>query len=331
MKVLSLFDWISCGYEALLRAWIPIDKYYASEIDNNAITVALKNHPDIEEIWDVTQLKWEDYQWVDLIIWGSPCQWFSMAGKMLNFNDPRSKLFFEFVRLVKEVKPKYFLLENVKMKKEFIEVINGQLWWIQPTLIDSALVSAQNRKRLYWFWELQEDGSYKKIDIPQPEDKGITLKDILQEDVDEKYILSQKQVDMIANWWWFEDPIATIKWPDDKMWTLTTHCGKMSNWIKLIRWRPIMPYEPGHRRLQYKTYTEKCPTLTTTCASGDQKNVVLNGDIIRKLTPIECERLQTLPDNYTEWISDSKRYFALGNWWTVDVIAYIFKQIKQNG
>ena len=294
MKILSLFDWISCGYEALLRAWIPIEKYYASEIDKNAITVALKNHPDIEEIWDVTKLKWEDYQWVDLIIWGSPCQWFSMAGKMLNFNDPRSKLFFEFVRLVKEAKPKYFLLENVKMKKEFIEVINGQLWWIQPTLIDSALVSAQNRKRLYWFWELQEDGSYKKIDIPQPEDKGITLKDILQEDVDEKYILSQKQVDMIANWWWFEDPIATIKWPDDKMWTLTTHCGKMSNWIKLIRWRPIMPYEPGHRRLQYKTYTEKCPTLTTNCASGDQKNVVLNGDVIRKLTPIECERLQTL-------------------------------------
>lgn len=124
MKVLSLFDGIACGYVALERAWIPIDVYYASEIDKYAIQVALKNHPDIIQVGDVCEVKWKDYQWVDLIIGGSPCQGFSMAGKMLNFNDPRSKLFFEFVRLVKEIKPKYFLLENVKMKKEFIEVIN---------------------------------------------------------------------------------------------------------------------------------------------------------------------------------------------------------------
>lgn len=328
MKVLSLFDWIACGYEALNRAWIPIEVYYASEIDKHAIKVATTNHPDIIEIGDVCEVKWEDYQWVDLVIGWSPCQWFSMAGKMLNFNDPRSKLFFEFVRLVKEVKPKYFLLENVKMKKDFINIINEQLWGITPIEINSALVSAQNRKRLYWVGKLQEDGTYTKVEIPQPEDKWITLKDILQEDVDEKYILTQKQVDMIANWGWFEDPIASIKWPDDKMWTLTTHCGKMSNGIKLIRWRPIMPYEPGHRRLKYTTYIDKCPTLTTTCASGDQKNVVLNGDVIRKLTPIECERLQTLPDNYTSAASDTQRYIQLWNGWTCDIIAHIFSYLK---
>ena len=126
MKILSLFDWMACWYEALVRAWIKIDKYYASEIDKYAIQIATKNHPDIIEIWDVCNVKWEDYQDIDLLIWGSPCQWFSMAWKMLNFDDPRSKLFFEFVRLLKEIKPKYFLLENVKMKKEWQDIRIGE-------------------------------------------------------------------------------------------------------------------------------------------------------------------------------------------------------------
>jgi len=328
MKVLSLFDGIACGYEALKRAWISFTHYYASEIDKHAITVATTNHPDIIEMGDVNDWQTWPLDWIDLIFGGSPCQWFSMAGKMLNFNDPRSALFFKFVDIVKYYKPKYFLLENVKMKKDFINIINEQLWWITPIEINSSLVSAQNRKRLYWVGKLQDDGTYAKVEIQLPEDKWITLKDVLLEEVDEKYILSQKQVDMIANWWGFEDPIANIKWPDDKMGTLTTHCGKMSNWIKLIRWRPIMPYEPGHRRLKYTSYIDKCPTLTTTCASGDQKNVVLNGDIIRKLTPVECERLQTLPDNYTSAVSDTQRYIQLGNGRTVDVIAHIFSYLK---
>lgn len=327
MKVLSLFDGIACGYEALKKAWISFTHYYASEIDKHAITVATTNHPDIIEMGDVNDWQTWPLDWIDLIFGGSPCQWFSMAGKMLNFNDPRSALFFKFVDIVKYYKPKYFLLENVKMKKDFIDIINEQLWWITPIEINSSLVSAQNRKRLYWVGKLQDDGTYAKVEIQLPEDKWITLKDILLEEVDEKYILSQKQVDMIANWWGFEDPIASIKWPDDKMGTLTTHCGKMSNWIKLIRWRPIMPYEPGHRRLKYTSYTDKCPTLTTTCASGDQKNVVLNGDIIRKLTPVECERLQTLPDGYTESIPDTARYIALWNWWTVEVVSHIFRNL----
>ena len=123
-----------------------------------------------------------------------------MAGKMLNFSDPRSKLFFEFVRLVKEVKPKWFLLENVKMKKEYIEVINENLWGITPTEINSNLVSAQNRVRLYWVGKLQEDGTYTKVEIAQPEDEHVMLEDILEKEVDSKYILTPAQIEMIANW-----------------------------------------------------------------------------------------------------------------------------------
>ena len=183
MRVLSLFDGIACWYEALQRAGIKIDKYYASEIDKYAIQIATKNHPDIIEIWDVCKVKWEDYQDIDLLIWWSPCQWFSVAGKMLNFNDPRSKLFFEYVRILRECKPKYFLLENVKMKKEWQNIISWELW-VEPIEINSSLVSAQNRRRLY------------RTNIPsisQPKDKWILLKDILEENVDEKYYYSAER------------------------------------------------------------------------------------------------------------------------------------------
>lgn len=225
MKVLSLFDWMACWYEALVRAWIKIDKYYASEIDKYAIQIALKNHPDIIEIWDVCNVKWEDYQDIDLLIWGSPCQWFSVAGKMLNFNDPRSKLFFEYVRLLNEIKPKYFLLENVKMKKEWQDIISSALW-VQPIEINSSLVSAQNRKRLY------------RTNIPnvsQPKDKGIILKDILQENVDEKYYYSAERWNRILAWKYdivkrLEDAqkkcntITTVWWGNHEKKILVSHC-----------------------------------------------------------------------------------------------------------
>ena len=374
MKVLSLFDWIACGYEALLRAWIPVEKYYASEIDKYAIQVAMKNHPDIIQIGDVCEVKWEDYQDIDMIIGWSPCQWFSMAGKMLNFNDPRSKLFFEFVRLVKECKPKFFLLENVKMKKEFIAVINEQLWWITPTEINSALVSAQNRKRLYWVWKLQDDWTYTKVEIPQPEDRWILLKDILLDyvepkyDVSEKhtiamknarssgelnlpnpewkcwtiiawyyktpqdgpyilkdYILTDEQVEMIGNWKGYERPLENIKWPEDKMGTLTTHCGKMSNGIKLVK-TPCGTQLGNSKKFWNSFWSEKAYTLRACNPNGVIESV--SPPKIRKLHHIECERLQTLKDWFTEGVSDTQRYKALGNWWTVEVISYIFRNLK---
>jgi DNA-cytosine methyltransferase len=149
MNVLSLFDGISCGRVALERAGLKVDNYLASEIDKHAIKIAQKNYPDTRQLGDVRELNGKHWPPIDLLLGGSPCQGFSLAGKGLNFNDKRSKLFFEFVRLLGECKPKYFLFENVKMKQEYQDVISACLG-VQPIMIDSALVSAQSRKRLYW-------------------------------------------------------------------------------------------------------------------------------------------------------------------------------------
>ena len=180
MKVLSLFDGMACGRIALEQLGIPIEKYYASEIDKYAIQVAQANYPDIIQVGDVCDLDPKDYMDVDLIQAGSPCQGFSMAGKQLAFDDPRSALFFEFIRLLKAIKPKYFLLENVKMKKEFLQIISEQvsacypeiIFGIEPIFINSSLVSAQSRQRYYWT---------NIPSIQQPEDRGIVLKDILED------------------------------------------------------------------------------------------------------------------------------------------------------
>lgn len=179
MNILSLFDGISCGQIALERACIKIDNYYSSEIDNNAIKVTQYNYPNTIQIGDVTKIKYKDNKLytekgiyenkIDLLIGGSPCQGFSNAGKMLNFKDERSMLFFEYVRLLNEVKPKYFLLENVKMKKEWQDIITRYLG-VEPIEINSSLVSGQNRVRLYW------------TNIPNvkpPQDKKIMFKDII--------------------------------------------------------------------------------------------------------------------------------------------------------
>ena len=204
LKVLSLFDGMSCGQLALQRLGIEVSTYYASEIDKYAIEVCQANFPETIQVGDVCNLKTEDFQDIDLILAGSPCQGFSFAGKQLAFDDPRSALFFEFIRMLKGIKPKYFLLENVKMKQQFQDVITEQVSacypdfqggdlfgnQIKPILINSALVSAQNRQRLYWT---------NIPNIEQPEDKGIVLKDILEEYPEEKYKLSDAKVDRVLN------------------------------------------------------------------------------------------------------------------------------------
>lgn len=325
MKVLSLFDGMACWYEALKRAWIPIEKYRASEIDKYAIQIATKNHPDIIEIWDVCNVNWADYD-VDLLIWWSPCQWFSVAGKRLNFDDPRSKLFFEYVRILKECQPKYFLLENVVMKKEWVDIISSALW-VQPIKINSSLVSAQNRKRLY------------RTNIPsvsQPKDKGILLKDILEDEVDEKYYYSQGRWEKLLVWKY--DIVKRLENIDGKCNTLTTVGGgimkrkSVSEWIKIKQatklwyivaneWDGISLAYPSSTTRRWRVIHQKSATLT---ASWDEW---VYNKVIRKLTPTEYERLQTLEDWYTAWVSDSQRYKMLWNWWTVDVIAHIFRFI----
>lgn len=380
MKVLSLFDGISCGRVALERAGIPVETYYASEIDKYAIQIAQKNYPDTIQIGDVTQIDFTKFAGrVDLVIGGSPCQGFSFAGKQLNFDDPRSKLFFEFVRAIREIKPKYFLLENVKMKKEYEDVITEQLG-VKPIEINSALVSAQNRKRLYW------------TNIPgvcQPVDKGILLKDIVHEfcgDIidSDKYYLNEKNLLHCTRKFGSKAPDLTGK---DKSNTITAAMGMGGGNIPFMFHeleKYIVPFDKtlqilekevekgkiGYFRKDSQANRVYCIHGKAVCLCGDagggaakmgqylfgcitpdrvekrqngqrfndgykfytltaqdQHGVLVEG-YIRKLTPIECERLQTLPDNYTAGVSDSQRYKALGNGWTVDVIAHIFNGLK---
>ena len=352
ITVLSLFDGMSCGRLALERAWIPVASYYASEIDRYAIQVSKKNYPSIIHIGDVSKCEYrhmsgsKKHQWyyllgepnsdplctnmrrtdIDLLIGGSPCQWFSNAGKGLNFEDPRSKLFFEFVRILKEAHPRYFLLENVPMKEERIKIINQHLGGIQPMVINSSLVSAQSRERLYRVGKRVGD-RYKMIYIPLPEDKKLTLKDILQDKVEESYYINQEKVQNTdtkqAN---FLKKIllnihpsgkgmnGNVYNPEHKSPTLTTNKGE---WIKIIQL-------PRGNNI-WGIIADKTPTLSANL--WQHNNLLQEWYRVRRLTPIECERLQTLPDNYTEWVSNTQRYKMLGNGWTVDVIAHIFREM----
>lgn len=299
MNVLSLFDGISCARLALDRAGIKYDKYYASEIDKYAIQVAMKNYPDTIQLGDVTQIDFSKLENIGLICAGSPCQGFSFAGKQLNFNDPRSKLFFEFVRAVKTLRPKYFLLENVKMKKEHQDVISDLLG-VAPVKINSSLVSAQNRERLYW----------ANFPISQPEDKGILLEDIIEKgEVDR-----QKSFCLDANYF---------------------KGGNLKQYFEKHRRQLVFNYSSsgrGNGRVEGRfTVAKKSLTLTAAGASSRALTGVIKTKPIlswRKLTVKECERLQTIPDGYTEGISNSQRYKCLGNAWTVDVVAHILKGIK---
>jgi site-specific DNA-cytosine methylase len=277
MNVLSLFDGMSCGQIALNRLGIKYDNYFASEIDEYAIKVTQHNYPETIQIGDVLNVKGSDLPQIDLMFGGSPCQGFSFAGKRLNFDDPRSKLFFEFVRLRDELKPKYFLLENVKMKKEYEDVITEHMG-VKPIRINSKLVSAQSRERLYW------------TNIPgieQPEDKGILVKDIID------YTTKHKSL---------------------------TEKGIKSQ----------LYYAKNYKA------TGKSPTLTRELAHGWGKNITpkcyveikaITGED-RLFSPLECERLQTVPDNYSSIVSNTQRFNLLGNGWTVDVITHIFKNIE---
>ena len=448
MNVLSLFDGMSCGRIALDRLGIEVDNYYASEIDKYAIAVAKENYPDTIHVGDITQLDPKDFQDIDLVLAGSPCQGFSFAGKQLAFDDPRSALFFEFIRLLKAIKPKYFLLENVRMKQQYIDVITQQVSEcypdhegndlfdskIEPILINSALLSAQSRQRLYW------------TNIPhvkQPEDLGIVLKDILEDEVEEHYLAGKNllenyqggnqlnpnyksQANTIhdknkksgvicagthgyANGYVETKPKQVGKVKDGgqgnriystngKSSTLSAQSGGTAgNGNTLIETKPkqvgIASDINGHDILKRVYSPEgKSPTLNTMGGGNREPKVAVENRIVvdperkrliiaeanekgytiiedgdcfdinypnsktrrgrkmkykcnaltpsaqeymhfkdltwRKLTPLECERLQTVPDNYTASVSNTQRYKMLGNGWTVEVICHILKNME---
>ena len=429
MNVLSLFDGMSCGRIALERLGIPIDNYYASEIDKYAIQVSQANYPDIIQVGDVTELDTSTLPKIDLIMGGSPCQGFSFAGKQLAFDDPRSALFFEFVRCVEELKPKYFLLENVRMKKEYLDVISEYMG-VEPIMINSALVSAQNRVRFYW------------TNIPgieQPEERGIVLRDILETQTNEQPVKDtkrnqrhyrnddEKSLCMTATMYKGagnngmtlvketydtpkqvgtavdikgHDQIKRVYSEDGKSPTLTT-CGgghrepkvavfsedRINKFKETLKDDPkpsangiIQLNNPSHSSGRVYSPDGKSPTLMAGNSGGgkepvkirddvgvttkpkrvgiikdgsqgdriysqDAKGITLNaqsggtagsGNMLvedkevywRKLTPVECERLQTVPDNYTNHVSNTQRYKMLGNGWTIEVITHILKNME---
>ena len=274
-NVLSLFDGMSCGQLALDALGIKVNNYFASEIDPYAMQIAKKNYPNTKHIGSVLDVKGSDLPRIDLLIGGSPCQSFSNAGDGSGL-DGKSKLFWEFVRVLKETKPTYFLLENVKMKKEWEKIITDTLG-VEPIAINSRLLTAQNRPRLYW------------TNIPnviQPIDRGIVLKDILEDQVEEKFYLSDKAIDYMS---------------------------RLRN---------------GKPRWEYHTnpLDGKSACLTANMYKGVPYGVIK--ELKRRLTPIECERLQSVPDNYTEGVSNTQRFKMLGNGWTIDVIAHILNEMR---
>ena len=309
MKVLSLFDGISCGMVALERAGINVERYDAFEIDKYAIKVSEKNYPQIVHHGDAFGGNFADFKGYDLLLGGSPCTYWSIAkaGRETTPDGIGGKLFMEYVRALRESGCKYFLYENNNSIHQNIKDFISEQLGVQPIMINSALVSAQQRKRCYW------------TNIPsicQPENKAILLKDILE---------------------------SGISW-QDKSYCMTASYDGAVFWNTMQRSQRSMIAEPirigqyGNGGQGQRIYSVHGKSVTLSANGGGQgaktglhKIDLPDGDyIIRKLTPVEAERLQTLPDNYTEGISKTQRYKCIGNGWTVDVIAHILKGLKES-
>jgi DNA (cytosine-5)-methyltransferase 3A len=387
MNVLSLFDGMSCGQQALERVGIKVDNYFASEIDKYAITVTMANYPNTKQLGSVVNVDGYSLPKIDLLIGGSPCQSFSFAGKRKGMStkdeqeiltldhylelksqeyefEGQSYLFWEYMRLLNEVKPKYFLLENVMMGEKWEKILSKAIG-VNPIMINSSLVSAQNRQRLYWTnIGMKPSGLFGDLEsiIEQPKDLGILLKDILEPEVDEKYFLSQKMIDGFLGHNKNHEGKTGFVWQPtegNKKGACLRANAALAATDNSIIVHNIMPRsskigkgDTGPlKREDGKTYcldtgqtnaieiiatqlgnSEKFGNSTSdkgkafTLRTANPNGVILNSKV-RRLTPIECERLQTVKDNYTNHVSDSQRYKMLGNGWTVDVIAHIFKYI----
>jgi len=316
MNVLSLFDGLSGGQIALNRAGIKYDQYFASEIDKHAIKVTQYHYPNTVQLGDVCNIKGYLLPKIDLLLGGSPCQGFSIAGKGLNFEDPRSKLFFEYVRILNELRETNpsvkFLLENVRMKEEWRNVITEHLG-VEPIFIDSALVSAQTRKRLYW---TNIEG------VTQPEDRGLILQDILEDGVVDR----QKSFCLDASY--FKGGNLKQYFEKNRR-QLVFQINEFTNReyaLKLLENGNLRAFQNDERKSglsEVGTITHIHNKSFSVIASHAPK--VHDYFNVRKLTPLECERLQTVPDGYTaaSGVSNSQRYKMLGNGWTVDVIVHI--------
>ncbi|MDD3395418.1 MAG: DNA cytosine methyltransferase [Anaerotignum sp.] len=298
MKVLSLFDGISCGMVAAERAGIKVDRYVAFEIEKNAITISKKNYPQIEHMGDVTKADFTQYKGFDLMMGGSPCTNWSCnknhnakVKKELFINEGVGwELFMQYKRALVEAQPTYFIYENnYRISQNIVDEITNQLG-VEPIMIDSALVSAQTRKRLYWT---------NIPNVEQPSDKGILIKDVFIED-------------------------KSLVRTDER---ILSSAVRTKNYIKYDL------LNKGHYSEPYRLYylDGKMKTLPR-CRTETKCNVLLNYSDLstyKILSPIEAERYQTLPDNYTEGIPKTRRFEAIGNGWTVEVIVHILSYIKE--
>lgn len=385
-NILSVCDGMSCGQIALRELGIKYGKYYASEIDRHCIRQTQLNFPDTVQLGDIEKWREWDINWasIGLILSGTPCTGFSSAGKRLGFDDPQSRLFWVFVNIlnhVRELNPDvFFLFENVPMRKEWRQKISEALG-VYPVFINSALVSAQNRKRFYWSnIRTKRDGLFEELftDIPQPEDRALLLHDILENEVDEKYFISQANLRRLAN----PHPNYIPKINPDKGGTISVSnlakrsfdnnttfisvdgkaptqrastgvcldrrhnyqviqlnsakeygnvprqqnriydsCGKSPSLMGAMNCKShaILQRGRGFNRGGLKEL--KTPALTAN--SWQANNHLLSDKSIRRLTPTECARLQTIPDWYRWKCSDMQQYKILGNGWTVEVIKHI--------
>lgn len=307
MNVLSLFDGISAGQIALNRAGIKYDKYFASEIDKHAIKVTQANYPKTIQLGDVTKVKAVDLPKIDILIGGSPCQGFSRAGEQLNFNDPRSRLLFEYVRLLKECQSIYFLLENVNMRQEYKDTISNLLG-VQGLLINSSLLSAQNRDRVYW------------VNIPNvtlPIDKKVKLKDIIQENYDGIWVYPRgTNKGGVKDYHEKSPSVTTSSWQ---------HNFLIYSEISGIGLRGT---KKDGKYFQIPTMRKDEKSNTITAQYRGKTDFLYQKGQVRMFTPLEAERLQTIPDNYTSCLSDNQRFKCIGNSFTVDVIAHILSHIN---
>jgi DNA (cytosine-5)-methyltransferase 3A len=380
MNVVSLFDGMSCGQQALERTGIKVNQYFASEIDKYAIQVTMANYPETIQLGSVVNVDGYKLPKIDLLIGGSPCQSFSFAGKRKGMStkceteiltlehylelktegyefEGQSYLFWEYMRILNEVKPKYFLLENVEMGEKWEKVLSKAIG-VNGIHINSSLVSAQNRKRIYWTnIGMQPGGLFGDLEsiIQQPKDKGILLKDILETEVDEKYYLSQQRIETMLK---SERSVPYVDENTNKYNCLLAGYNKIPTDVQYIvhntMTRSGNPEKggTGHlSRVDGKTYCIdtgntnaveiKAVMLGRSEAWGmpensngksytlckEQPHGIKYNNSIRRLTPNECERLQTVADNYTNHVSDSQRYKMLGNGWTIDVITHILNYV----
>lgn len=312
INVLSLCDGISCGKVALDRAGIKVNKYFSSEIDENAIAISKKNHDGIIYLGDITKWRNWDLPHIDLVLSGSPCKGFTRGGLMRNFKDPQSKVFFDFVDILNDIKTKntnvLFLFENVKMKDVWKDTITDNLG-VEPIEINSKLMSAQNRWRTYWT---------NIPNVEKPKDKGIKLLDILEDNPDVELV---EHNGIMFDSYFPENAVAIVNRVNGE---LRINQATKMGYIVAHNGDGVNLSFPTSTTRRGRVIKQKSSTLDCGCGAS-----VYYDNTIRRLTCTELERLQTLPDGYTDGFVRSNRVKAIGNGWTVDIIAWILSFMKK--